>query len=508
MIVRKNIMMMVFASFVVILSAVIYILHRFVGWLDSYILLTQLRGENTSYEGSVILIFFILPVLFLLMAFVFFRKEKDHDWIPILLTLSLTFGSISLIANGNGMVEYHFSIFMVVAALAYFESVRLILLSTAIFAIQHFVGFFAFPELVCGTANYPFSLLMIHALFLVFTSAVVIVQIIVRQRFFLQLKKEKDHADIIKEMMNSILSTSKNVLQNVENLETGSEESAHSTHETAASIENMVNAAQKQLDDAKKSRQMLDEVLKNVASIIQQLDHSKASSLDTTKEALIGQKGMIETVEQMSYISANAEQMGQVVARLEKRSIEIQETLKLMTEITRQTNLLALNAAIEAARAGEAGKGFVVVADEVRKLADLSSKHADKISVVLNDLTHDTADLAIEMDRSKETTLMGILKVKSSDAIFSSIVQKVETVHNLLDVSHTMAENIGRSADNVHRFIDEMNIMSKENKENMESISVASEQQLATFIEFKSITTDLRSTTENLNKQIADIRVS
>ena len=126
------------------------------------------------------------------------------------------------------MVEYHFSIFMVIAALAYFENVRLILLSTVIFVIQHLAGYFAFPELLCGTSDYPFNILMIHAVFLLITSAVVIVQIIVRDKHFSQLKKEKDHADIIKEMMRNITTTSNEVLKNVENLEMGSKESEKS----------------------------------------------------------------------------------------------------------------------------------------------------------------------------------------------------------------------------------------------------------------------------------------
>lgn len=128
--------------------------------------------------------------------------------------------------------------------------------------------------------------------------------------------------------------------------------------------------------------------------------------------------------------------------------------------------------------------------------------------MVLTELTKDTADLGNEMERTKQTTEVGIMKVKSSDAIFSTIVQKVEEVHSLLDTSHEMAEEIGRSAGNVHLFIEEMTSVLQENRENMESISASSKEQLATYQDFKRITTDLRNTTENLNDQIADIRVT
>ncbi|GAK08910.1 methyl-accepting chemotaxis sensory transducer [Geomicrobium sp. JCM 19038] len=54
---------------------------------------------------------------------------------------------------------------------------RLLIVSTVIFALQHVIGYFAFPELICGTGDYPFSLLMIHAVFLLVTSGVLLTQI-------------------------------------------------------------------------------------------------------------------------------------------------------------------------------------------------------------------------------------------------------------------------------------------------------------------------------------------
>lgn len=58
---------------------------------------------------------------------------------------------------------------------------------------------------------------------------------------------------------------------------------------------------------------------------------------------------------------------------------EIQDVVRIISQIAAQTRLLALNATIEAARAGEAGRGFAVVASEVKTLADSTATSAERI---------------------------------------------------------------------------------------------------------------------------------
>lgn len=504
----KNLVMIGFAAVVLLISLIVYFLHHIIEWIEPYTLLEQSRGASSNSSVLPILILLMLIAITALIAsIIFYKKDKEHPMIPYLIAISATFSSMSIIAAGDGMVEYHFSVFMVVAALGYFENIKAILLSTVLFAIQHFGGYLFFPELLCGTTEYPFSLLLIHACFLILTSAVVIIQIVVRDRHVAELEKEKNHADIIKEMMKSVNITSNEVLANLTVLEKGSITSAEASEETGQAIQHLLATAEKQSDFTMKSKDMLEVVKGSTTTIIEQLDTSKQNSIKTADEALQGIEVMANTVEYMNNVVKSADEMHKVVEQLENRSKDIENTLRLITEISQQTNLLALNAAIEAAHAGEAGKGFAVVADEVRKLAELSNQYAKQIAEVVKGLRTDTGRLIKEMGQTEKSMSIGVEKVDESHTIFNSIVKQVEEISTLLNQSYEMANKIGLDVNGVTQFNTEMIDAVEGHRSDTENMVAATDRQLVMTEEFKKITKDLRNVTENLSKQIKKINI-
>ncbi|ADI00291.1 methyl-accepting chemotaxis protein [Salisediminibacterium selenitireducens] len=504
---RKNFIMLVFSLIVVLLTWLVHYLHRGAGWLDTYLLASQLHAGTPAHLIPVLNVLFFIPIILLIVSGVLFWRNRTQAQLPLLLTLTLTFASISMIAGGDGMVEYHFSIFMVLASLAYFERIKLILISAALFAVQHIGGYFTVPELICGTDTYPFTLLMVHVVFVVLTVAVIIVQIIARQRFLLKVEQsDEEHARVIENLLQNISSTSETVLANVQNLDSGAQEASESSKQIAYALNDMVEGANRQLEKATGSAEDMTAIASDVRQIIEQAERSVSVSESTSTLANEGQASMESTATVMQELSGAVSQMDEASTRLESRSSEITKTLDLITDIAEQTNLLALNAAIEAARAGESGKGFAVVADEVRKLADQSRQYAARIAGVVDGLIKDAKDLRDVMETGKQQSAHGLQQVQETEDRFKTIVAEIEKVAADTKTSYQLAESTGERMAGITAVLDEINSIAESNRSGIETISGTSEEQLSIITAFTDSTAAVSEEMHDLMSQIEDMK--
>ncbi|MDD2895417.1 MAG: methyl-accepting chemotaxis protein [Aliarcobacter sp.] len=159
---------------------------------------------------------------------------------------------------------------------------------------------------------------------------------------------------LIENKINGLtLDESSNILlENVDKLNTSSNEAATSLEETAAALEEITSN------------------IRNNTENIAQMSNFSNNVTDSAKE---GEKLANETTVAMEEINT------QVTA--------INEAITVIDQIAFQTNILSLNAAVEAATAGEAGKGFAVVAAEVRNLASRSAEAAKEIKTLVENAT-------------------------------------------------------------------------------------------------------------------------
>ena len=140
------------------------------------------------------------------------------------------------------------------------------------------------------------------------------------------------------------------------------EETAASSEEVTASMEEIEHSVLGVADKTKEGTELSVEIAKRAGSFKKNAVESKKKAEDVYSDV----KGKMEEATKQS-----------------KGVEQINALADSILQITGQTNLLALNAAIEAARAGEAGRGFSVVADEIRKLAEQSSNTASDIQRIV-----------------------------------------------------------------------------------------------------------------------------
>ena len=113
----------------------------------------------------------------------------------------------------------------------------------------------------------------------------------------------------------------------------------------------------------------ITEMATTIQEVSQNANETSLAADGATSQSQQGQDRVNETVDAISRLVEETEDVSEVIKKLAAESEKIGGVLEVIQGISEQTNLLALNASIESARAGEQGRGFAVVADEVRILA-------------------------------------------------------------------------------------------------------------------------------------------
>ncbi|MFB5677884.1 methyl-accepting chemotaxis protein [Paenibacillus terreus] len=493
----KNRIILILSMIVMLASMLVHFLHRSLNvslhWMGH-------GGEATGQTALIANLFLALPVLFFLTALLLYRFRPEHAQIPLMNTLAITFGSMSMIAGGGGMVEYHFSIFMVVAIIGYYERIDLIVMMTVLFAVQHVAGYLLIGEYVYGTSDYPLSMVAIHALFLVGTSGAIIWQI-AHKRKLLATLDEKEHKQIILNGMIKKLSANSNQLAEVSSrLNDNYNSSRESIKGMAAHMQEITSGACIQKKQTEESSTAIEDITSGIIHIAEASAAVSERAVDTAEEANEGNTIIQTAVRQMQWITEQMDTSSQQVKRLNQNTAEIVHIVDLIKQIASQTNLLALNAAIEAARAGEHGKGFAVVADEVRKLAEHSVASTDKITGMIQSIQEDAITSADAIEQVSREMQTGLDFVKETGEIFMRIHISINQVADQMKQISSSSGQVSASAKQVSAAVHEMASFAETTTERVQNVANASEKQLCSVEQLSSSIAALRGIAAELQE--------
>jgi len=355
--------------------------------------------------------------------------------------------SALLIHQAHGMIEMHFSIFVLLAFLLYYRDWLPIVAAAGVIAVHHL----AFNYLqATGAPVYVFNygtglnIVLIHAAFVVFEAGLLVYMAITSYREGIQsqeiheigshlvMKEGKIDLTYSKADAQSDFAIGFNefigaLQQSIAKVQEAAVIVDHGVREIAAGSINLSQRTEEQAASIEETAASMEEM---TASVRQNSDNAQKAADLTSKAYDEANRG--------GGIASNAVT---AMTTLNDSSNKIADITNVIDGIAFQTNLLALNAAVEAARAGEQGRGFAVVASEVRSLAQKAGEAAKEIKVLIEESVNQVKTTSQLVDSTGEALSSIVLSVRHASDIVSEITAaSVEQTSNIEQVNRTITQ--------------------------------------------------------------------
>ncbi|WP_312375520.1 methyl-accepting chemotaxis protein [Stutzerimonas nitrititolerans] len=356
------------------------------------------------------------------------------------------------IHQAHGMIEMHFSIFVLLAFLVYYRDWLTVVIAAVVIAVHHMLFHVlqhkGFGVYVFSHEHHGLGIVALHAMFVV-CQAVFLCSLCVR------LKREALQTEEAVLFMRNLASAEGGIDLTFRNSDARSEiaiglnqfmDSLHHLVSKAGGAATHIHTELEELSrrarglgvilleqetEVRTAQNAVEDSSCSIAAVankaVEAMQFAESSSSRAEQgKALIEQS--LHTSDKLEEIIDTA---GSRVECLMVQSGKIHGILELIRGVAQQTNLLALNASIEAARAGEHGRGFAVVADEVRLLSSQTQAHAEHIEQTIEALGVTAEEAAKGMARSREYSQEAVARFQQLGALLNGFVVDISVINQL-----------------------------------------------------------------------------
>lgn len=272
-----------------------------------------------------------------------------------------------------------------------------------------------------------------------------------------------------------------------------SEQASASIEELSASIDSVAMLVSEQTSNVKRSAidiVSLNDMTSNIASAMKQLEELASRSAE---QATIGEASVGSVTNAMNSIQGS--------------SLQIQDFVSHITEISDQTNLLALNASIEAARAGDMGRGFAIVAQEISNLSDRSVVSVKEITRLI-----EVTELAVNNGNIQVNKAVSIINeilksVREMNQFIRNTLGDVSATRDKSDLIRGRIEIVSRAAVAIEIAANEQKINTKEMAHSVDYLTGRTQDFVQIFDNLNQQAIKLTHVSGDLNKSVAEFKI-
>jgi len=304
----------------------------------------------------------------------------------------------------------------------------------------------------------------------------------------------------VSEMLFSLSSATEEMSAASTTLAESSQNQAASAEEVTATIEEVAAA----MESIARSS---SEQFTNISSLINQIHELSGIITEMGHEAKDASSLAEKITEQARSGSKSLEYMNESMSKISASSVDIQNIVGIINDISDKINLLSLNAAIEAARAGDAGRGFAVVADEISKLADQTAQSIKEISALILENEGEITRGAENIGASVET----IRRIIDGVNIIS---QFINSAHAGMQKEMELNADVNHGADFIKQRSDEIRVATEEQKiafteitKSVSSINAMTQSNASSSEEMASSAEEISGMAETVRREIDFFKV-
>ena len=180
-----------------------------------------------------------------------------------------------------------------------------------------------------------------------------------------------------------------------------------SAAEIQSTTEHLAEGSESQADQIGKATAAIGDMAVSIQQVSANAIEAATVAGNALANARQGTESVHKTINGMNGIRQQVQQTSKRIKRLGESSQEIGEIVQLIGDIADRTSILALNASIQAAMAGESGKGFAVVAEEVERLAERSTEATKRIAGLIKSIQSDTNETMAAMEETTREVVSG-----------------------------------------------------------------------------------------------------